>query len=403
MEMYLERPKTMHPVLNESYQLYRFGTDLLRYVDALHLVLRALKMHLGNKDLQIAGSASMFYIIRHVKMNRDTKRHVILALLDGMESHLEEQVMVRNCCLSLCQFDIPQEILFNYGRVANLLVKVLETHNADALTQRIVVFLLNSMACHVEGEQKTEVGEIGAIEIILKQIERKLNANQCDDVMEVGWSFLWNITDETPSNCERFLRASGLQLFNKCFLHFGPSHAELVRNMMGLIGNIAEVYELRIQLMKNTYLDIFCQLLDNLTESIEISYNSAGVLAHLVSDGDARWDISGVKISRSDVNRKIVEATDKWDLQARRFINYRSFKPIIRLLPQWHSEGAQQWAVWALANLTTTDSNKYCRFVIDEGGLKLLETLAVDNRSTEGIKKLAKIVLKNIDNWYAFF
>jgi len=46
-----------------------------------------------------------------------------------------------------------------------LLVKVLETHNSDVLTQRIVVFLLNSMACHVEGEQKVEVGEIGAIEV----------------------------------------------------------------------------------------------------------------------------------------------------------------------------------------------------------------------------------------------
>ena len=65
----------------------------------------------------------------------------------GMENHLEEQVMVRNCCLSLCQvnkfkninnvilkikFDIPQEILFNYGRVANLLINVLKTHNSDA-------------------------------------------------------------------------------------------------------------------------------------------------------------------------------------------------------------------------------------------------------------------------------
>jgi hypothetical protein len=55
----------------------------------------------------------------NVKMNKDTKRRVILSLLDGtlfkyilfdkshqslgMENHLEEQVMVRNCCLSLCQ------------------------------------------------------------------------------------------------------------------------------------------------------------------------------------------------------------------------------------------------------------------------------------------------------------
>lgn len=67
--------------------------------------------------------------------------------------------------LSLCQFEIPQDIVFDYARVAKLLVHVLQAHNADNLTQRIVVFLLNSMACHVEGDQKLQVGDIGAIEV----------------------------------------------------------------------------------------------------------------------------------------------------------------------------------------------------------------------------------------------
>lgn len=169
----------MQSVLNESYQLYRFGDNLKHHVDALHLVLDALRLHIENSTLQIAGSASMFYIIRNVKMNRETKREVIRALLDGMETHMEEQVMVRNCALSLCQFEIPQDIVFDYARVAKLLVNVLQTHNADNLTQRIVVFLLNSMACHVEGDQKLQVGDIGAIEIILEQIRRKHASGHC--------------------------------------------------------------------------------------------------------------------------------------------------------------------------------------------------------------------------------
>lgn len=86
-------------------------------------------------------------------------------------------------------------------------------------------------------------------------------------------------------------------------------------------------------------------------------------------------------------------------MQARRFINYRSFKPIIRLLPEWHAVGSQQWAVWALANLTTTDKQKYCRFVVEEGGIELLEQLSIDPRSTNGIRELANIVLKNIQDW----
>lgn len=85
--------------------------------------------------------------------------------------------------------------------------------------------------------------------------------------MEVGWSFLWNITgkikrrpyvfiDETPINCERFLRHDGLKLFHLCYAQF-PNETELVRNMMGLIGNIAEVEILRGQLMQDEYINIF--------------------------------------------------------------------------------------------------------------------------------------------------
>lgn len=39
---------------------------------------------------------------------------------------------------------------------------------------------------------------------------------QCDQVMEFSWSALWNITDETPDNCEMFLNYSGMKLFLEC-------------------------------------------------------------------------------------------------------------------------------------------------------------------------------------------
>ncbi|CAG9540554.1 unnamed protein product [Cercopithifilaria johnstoni] len=396
LRMYSQRAGLLQAVLNESYQLYRFGHNLSRHTEALHLVLGAMQRHLEDSTLQIAGSASLFYIIRKVSMNRDTKRMVVTALLDGMDAHMEEQVMVRNCCLSLCQFEIPLEILFDYGRVARLLVAVLQHHNSDHLTQRIVVFLLNSMACHVEGEQKVQVGNIGAIEIILEQIRRKHAASICDDVMEVGWSFLWNITDETPVNCERFLNADGLRLFHQCYQQF-QNETELVRNMMGLIGNIAEVEQLRAQLMLDDYINIFCALLTMLVDGIEISYNSAGVLAHMVSDGEAAW--SKVSVSRAFVMDKIIRATNTWDLEAKRFINYRSFKPILRLIPMFDAPASQHWAIWALANLTSTDRDKYCAYVLHEGGIPLLQQVAGDERSSDKMRSLATIVLKNITEW----
>ena len=38
----------------------------------------------------------------------------------------------------------------------------------------------------------------------------------CDEVLETAWSTMWNVTDETPINCERFLDGGGMHLFLRC-------------------------------------------------------------------------------------------------------------------------------------------------------------------------------------------
>ena len=55
----------------------------------------------------------------------------------------------------------------------------------------------------MEGEQRELVGGLGAIEKMLLIIKDKLHVGICDDVMETAWSTMWNVTDETPSNCLR--------------------------------------------------------------------------------------------------------------------------------------------------------------------------------------------------------
>ena len=83
MKTYIRRSALLQIVLNETYQLYRFGANQNRFTEALHLVLEAMRRHLTDSALQIAGSASLFYIIRQVDMNRSTKRNVVSTLLDG--------------------------------------------------------------------------------------------------------------------------------------------------------------------------------------------------------------------------------------------------------------------------------------------------------------------------------
>ncbi|KAM7304731.1 protein zer-1 homolog [Ixodes scapularis] len=169
---------------------------------------------------------------------------------------------------------------------------------------------------------------------------------------------------------------------------------ELLRNMMGLLGNVAEVKELRPRLMKDDYLQVFSDLLDSTSDGIEVSYNAAGILAHLVSDGAEQWERHGIRAVRRDqVLARMGRAIERWALLAKRNINYRSFEPILRLLGVRHTPQAQHWAVWALANLTQVYPDKYCPLVQEEGGLVLLQELLDSDTPYERIKDLARIIV----------
>lgn len=82
----------------------------------------------------------------------------------------------------------------------------------------------------------------------------------------------------------------------------------------------------------------------------QVSYNAAGVLAHIASDGPTDWTIDTP--SRDEVLSRMARAIERWNLNTERNINYRSFEPILGLVRCYETPECQHWAVWALANLT---------------------------------------------------
>lgn len=52
----------------------------------------------------------------------------------------------------------------------------------------------------MDGEQKTIVGDLGAIEKMLQLIEARFNRDVCDEVMETAWSTMWNVTGKHAEN-----------------------------------------------------------------------------------------------------------------------------------------------------------------------------------------------------------
>ena len=51
-----------------------------------------------------------------------------------------------------------------------------------------------------------------------------------------------------------------------------PDKEELLRNMMGLLGNVAEVKALRHRLMTSQFVSVFAELLDSCSDGIEVSF-----------------------------------------------------------------------------------------------------------------------------------
>uniref|UniRef100_T1IJT0 Protein zer-1 homolog n=1 Tax=Strigamia maritima TaxID=126957 RepID=T1IJT0_STRMM len=395
---YLDRADILQKVLNDLFKIVRFET-CYNAKAALEVILNAMEKHLTDKHIQISGSASLFYILKGEEkkhFNIKINHKLIKVVLDAMCEHTLDTTMMRNGCLTLCQFKIPQDVLFDYKRLVRILLHVVSEDDQEDFVQRIGIYLLNSLACQVDGTQKQLVGDLGAINIMLRLIECRLQRQLCDDVMEIAWSTMWNVTDETPVNCLRFLEGRGMTFFLEC-LHMFTNKAELLRNMMGLLGNVAEVQELRPRLMTEEFIKVFSELLDSTSDGIEVSYNAAGVLSHIASDGKESWNITSPK--REDVLQRMVDAIERWDIKTKRNINYRSFEPILRLLYVEHTAEAQHWAVWALANLTCVYPEKYCDLIKEEKGIEILNELINRGTVQEKVKELAALVISHCESF----
>jgi hypothetical protein len=151
-----------------------------------------------------------------------------------------------------------------------------------------------------------------------------------------------------------------------------PNELEIVRNMMGLLGNISEVKRFRRMIMQQPFVPTLLHLLQNTHSNMEVAYNVAAVLANLMSDGENVWKFRNQQIQFKQVYNQIIISVNEWDLQGSRIINYHSLRPIIGLLYCDESYASQIWAAWALANLLTTDNDKYGQIFTAEDGVEAL-------------------------------
>lgn len=391
-------PLMMIELLDQLEALLQMSQHVSAWREILHLALDTA-LQLGQlKDVHIRCAA----VVQNVIVSRTVLASITLAerqrvlrqAFRSVRVHRRSVRLRHYVVLILMNFDIPRDMLFAFDDYLDTLGFMLHGVIAerDNFVERVLIYFLNKTCCDVDDTRKELIGARGLIRQLLKAIHARLSEHVCDEVMHYLWSCLWNVTDETPANCRLFLDHRGLTLFLGCLRQFSNNSVELVRNMMGLMGNIAEVSHLRAPMYHSDCVNIFCQLLEYEAPSavdvsggaggdLEVGYHAGGVLAHLLSDGRDAWP-SGSQ-SRDHAAARLHSAVRQWNVQAERTINYRSLRPIVRLLACRDEPECQLWASWALANLTHAVPDRYAPMVRDEGALPLLQSLVESKRGEE--------------------
>lgn len=277
---YLDRPMVMEHVIDNLVQQVRLDPDFDQK-SALSLAVAVLQRHPRERKLLRHTSALIYYLMESTKLGssqeftRVVKQRLLSTLLGVMSQYQEDGVLMRNGCMVLWRFDSHEsgrheELLLQYPRVVDILLFVAERFSGqdESYSQLTAISLLNALVCQVDGDQKRVRG-VEIVETMLRIIKEKLELSLCDEVMDTAWSVMWNVTDETPANSERFLDMNGMEVFLQCKEAF-PDKMDLLRNMMGLLGNIAEVKACRRRLMSGPFVAEFSFLLDSGKDGIEV-------------------------------------------------------------------------------------------------------------------------------------
>eukprot|EP00039_Didymoeca_costata_P033319 m.41834 g.41834 ORF g.41834 m.41834 type:complete len:372 (+) comp9817_c0_seq1:1684-2799(+) len=344
--------------------------------------------------------------------------------LDTLLSLLKRQdnvQLIRNCCLTLHNFSAENELAFRSREATHTLMIAAIMYREDSTVRTQATRLCCHSLAALDPWHKRKIGQYtgdqvhGALRmqhsialclsLVNYELEREIlsEEEQPDtNTIEACWTFLWNVTDETPENSELVAR-DGLELLMRSLASF-PDSIPVHRNTMGLVTNIAEVRHLRSKLITSGLLQVMIGLIQH--DDLEVSYNVCGTLCHILAEGVEYWESQGLSLeTREECSSKISSVVLSWPLEKERGINYRSLKPLISLLQPELPSAVHIWAAWALLSLCSNASNlmgpmhqHYIKLFKKEGG-EAAADLLVNNGNTvvkEIVERLAQTVKTNV-------
>ncbi|TRY59740.1 hypothetical protein DNTS_028404 [Danionella cerebrum] len=230
---------------------------------------------------------------------------------------------------------------------------------------------------------------------LLSIVQQKASLGGVDSTLKLALSILWNLTDESPTVCQNFIRSQGLELYME-LLETYHSEFSILQKILGLLNNVAEVEYLRPDLMVEELVEHVLSLLTLPQLPVDIRYFAGGFLAHLSSTQGPVWKLDlELLISLQETLHSSILS---WSSPEQTMVSYKSFQPFFPLLELSQCPGVQLWALWAIHFICSQNAPKYCDMLQCEGGIRKLRILSRHFETHSDVRSLVESILKILDS-----
>uniref|UniRef100_A0A0K0DAB5 Zyg-1-like serine/threonine protein kinase n=1 Tax=Angiostrongylus cantonensis TaxID=6313 RepID=A0A0K0DAB5_ANGCA len=314
------------------------------------VVCAALRKHLLNLGVQMAGSACLYHLCNTGSFQ-----------------------LQKNVWLTICNDYLLQLSGINFYRTCKVALESMLI-NSDAGVSRMTIAIVSIVAPKMRSQDaRILASDVRYVKHLVHLMEQNLshfrnsNSVRAENslyTLKFTLSALWNLTDDCPATCIVFARENGIGVSFEILRHF-ESHHNIQTKVLGILNNVSEVYEQKLMMLQNsTYLRALCECLEGdfsrvdatgRNRAVERSYFAAGVLANILLCED--WHHHS-DLSREEVNSLMVKSIRQWPMLSVPMVSYRSFEPFVRILNETNLLGAQMWCLWGVNHvLSHSDAN----------------------------------------------
>ncbi|EYB87294.1 hypothetical protein Y032_0265g643 [Ancylostoma ceylanicum] len=307
------------------------------------VVCAALRKHLHNLGVQMAGSACLYHLCKLKRISRlsiSAVRKCVDRCLDAAETYPETTQLQKNVWLTICNDYLLQLSGINFYRTCKVALESMLI-NSDAGVSRMTIAIVSIVAPKMRSQDaRVLASDVRYVKHLVHLMEQNLShfrnsnsngvrAENSLYTLKFTLSALWNLTDDCPATCVVFAHENGIGV-SFDILRLFENHNNIQTKVLGILNNVAEVYEQKLLMLRNSqYLEALCECLDGdftradatgRNRAVERSYFAAGVLANMLLC--EQWP-HGARLSREDVNERMVKSIRQWPMLAVPMVSYR--------------------------------------------------------------------------------